>query len=65
MACRLKASYSCPAVADYSISLDKEREQDKYLLGKEILRDVYMLGKCDGLVAGLSSIPIIARAFKN
>ncbi len=43
----------------------KEREQDKYLLGKEILRDVYMLGKCDGLVAGLSSIPIIARAFKK
>lgn len=43
----------------------KKREKNKYLLGKEILRDVYMLGECAGLVAGLSSVPIIARAFKK
>lgn len=42
-----------------------ERQNNSYLLGKEILRDVYMLGNCDGLVAGLSNITIIARAIKR
>jgi hypothetical protein len=41
-----------------------DREYNNYYLGLEILRDVYTLGNCDGLLAGLSNVSIIARAFK-
>lgn len=41
------------------------RENHKYYLGMEILKDVYTLGQCDGLVAGVSNVSIIARVIKQ
>lgn len=42
-----------------------KRENHKYYLGMEILKDVYTLGQCDGLVAGVSNVSIIARVIKQ
>lgn len=41
------------------------RRNNKYYLGMEILKDVYTLGHCDGLVAGGSNVSIIARVMKK
>lgn len=41
------------------------RENNKYYLGMEILKDVYTLGHCDGFVAGCSNVSIIARVIKR
>ncbi len=41
------------------------RQNNKYYLGMEILKDVYTLGHCDGLVAGFSNVAIIARVIKK
>lgn len=43
----------------------ERRERHKYLLGREMLKDLYMLGRCDGLVAGLSNVSVMARAIKR
>lgn len=42
-----------------------KRKNNKYYLGMEILKDVYTLGHCDGLVAGFSNVSIIARVIKR
>lgn len=42
-----------------------ERKDNKYLLGMEILKDVFTLGNCDGLLAGFSNVSIMARAIKE
>lgn len=42
----------------------QNREHNNFYLGMEILKDVYTLGNCDGLLAGLSNVSIMARAFK-
>lgn len=41
------------------------REQHHYKLGLEVLRDVYTLSKCDGLIAGLSQVSRAAQLFKK
>lgn len=41
------------------------RKNNKYYLGMEILKDVYTLGHCDGLIAGISNVSIIARVIKK
>lgn len=41
------------------------RENHKFLLGYEVLRDMYSLATCDGLVAGLSQVSICARMTKK
>lgn len=41
------------------------RKYHKYLLGREIIRDYYTLGMCDGLIAGNSNVAICARIVKN
>ena len=41
------------------------RHNNKYYLGMEILKDVYTLGNCYGLVAGFSNVSIIARVIKR
>lgn len=41
------------------------RENHKYLLGCEILRDVYTLAKCNGLVAGMSQVSLAVRILKR
>lgn len=42
-----------------------ERENHRYLLGVEVLRDVHSMAECDGLVAGLSQVSYAARIQKK
>lgn len=42
-----------------------ERENHHYLLGYEVLRDMYTLSSCSGLVAGLSQVSYAARICKR
>lgn len=44
---------------------NEDRENHKYNLGKEVLRDAYALSKCDGLIAGLSQVSFGARIIKK
>lgn len=41
------------------------RDKHKYLLGKEILFDAFILSACDGLVSSTSNVTEFARAFNN
>lgn len=41
-----------------------ERENNGYYLGWEVLRDVYTLAACNGLVSGLSQVSFYARIVK-
>ena len=41
------------------------RENHHYLLGYEVLRDMYTLAACDGLIAGLSQVSYAARIQKK
>lgn len=40
------------------------REHHHYKLGLEVIRDVYTLATCDGIIAGLSNVSIFARIIK-
>ncbi len=42
-----------------------ERENHQYLLGLEVLRDMYTLTACEALVAGISQVSLMARVFKK
>lgn len=44
---------------------NKQRNNHRFLLGYEVLRDTYSLAACDGLVAGLSQVSICARMMKK
>ncbi len=51
---------------DVSVAfIDNERANHRYLLGKEILRDVFSLSLCDGLVGGVSQVTFCANLFKK
>lgn len=41
-----------------------ERNRHKYRLGLEVLRDMYTLAMCDGLVAGISQVAVCAQINK-
>ncbi len=41
-----------------------DRENHHYKLGLEVLRDMYTLAACDGIIAGLSNVSIFARIVK-
>ena len=43
---------------------ERTRENDGFLLGREVLRDMYALSICKGLVAGLSQVSFMARITK-
>lgn len=45
--------------------LDNQRENHKYLLGKEVLRDVYCLSKCNSFVGGRSNVAYAAIILNN
>lgn len=47
-----------------AFSLDG-RENHKYLLGLEVLRDVYTLSLCEGLIAGISQVAYCAQIMKK
>lgn len=42
-----------------------ERKNHHYLLGLEVLRDMYSLASCDGLVAGISQVSNCARIMRK
>lgn len=44
---------------------ENKRENHHYKLGLEVLRDMYTLSACDGLIAGLSQVSYAARIQKN
>ena len=41
------------------------RKNHHYLLGLEVLRDQYMLTRCEGLVCGISNLTLSARIMRN
>jgi hypothetical protein len=41
------------------------RRLHKYRLGYEVIRDVYTLAECDGLICGQSQVPILSRIVKS
>ncbi len=41
--------------------MHSERENHNYLLGIEVLRDIYTLSRCGGLVAGMSNVSRLAE----
>lgn len=43
---------------------EKNRENHKYRLGLEVIRDMYTLALCDGLVAGVSQVAVCAQMNK-
>lgn len=48
-----------------SVAFSKSsRKQHRYLLGLEVIRDMYTLSKCVGLVAGISQVAICAQMHK-
>lgn len=44
--------------------MKNERVNHKYLLGLEVIRDMYTLSMCDALIAGISQVSICARINK-
>ncbi len=44
---------------------ENARENHKYLLGLEVLRDVMSLASCSGLIAGLSNVSLASRVIKT
>lgn len=42
-----------------------DRKHHRYLLGLEVLRDQYMLTRCDGLVCGISNLTLSARMMRR
>ena len=45
--------------------IEKERENHHYLLGLEIIRDVYTLAACNGFVCGMSYVSFIVQILKR
>ena len=43
---------------------ERDRKDHHYRLGYEVIRDVYTLAECDGIIAGLSNVSIFARIIK-
>lgn len=41
-----------------------KRDRNKYLLGLEVIRDMYTLSLCEGLIAGISQVAICAQIHK-
>lgn len=44
---------------------ENERKYHHYKLGFEVLRDMYVLSMCDGLIGGLSQVSLFAQLFKK
>lgn len=43
---------------------ENTRKNHRYLLGLEVIRDMYTLSACDGIVAGLSNVSLFANIVK-
>ena len=46
------------------VHMMEHKEEDKYGLGREVLRDMLTLSKCSGLIAGLSNVSKFVRIWK-
>lgn len=46
-------------------TLDKQRKNHKYLLGEEVITDMYLLSKCDVLVCGPSNVAFAAIIYNH
>lgn len=57
-----RASKGSTTLAIFDSSI--QRENNHYLLGLEVLRDMMTLASCDGLIAGLSNISLAAEITK-
>lgn len=56
----------CRSDSDVSVAFSRsERENHHYLLGYEVIRDMYTLAACSGLLAGLSQVVTCARIVKE
>lgn len=56
----------CRGNTDVSVAFSKNtRQYHHYKLGLEVIRDMYTLSKCDGLIAGMSQVSTMARIFKR
>lgn len=44
---------------------NSERENHHYKLGEELIRDVYTLAKCSGIICGMSYVSIMAQIIKE
>ena len=56
----------CRSEDNQSVAFSKsERKQHHYLLGLEVLRDMYTLANCKGLVSGMSQVSNMARIMKR
>lgn len=44
--------------------LNNSRRNNQYLLGLEVIRDMYTLSMCDGLVCGISQVAVCAQMHK-
>ena len=45
--------------------IETDRESNHYKLGYEVLRDMYTLARCDGLIAGLSQVALTTQVIKK
>lgn len=65
----VKLKYYCDTVRgdqDQSVAFsNNSRENHRYLLGLEVLRDMYTLACCDSLISGVSQVSLMARIFKK
>ncbi len=56
----------CRSDGNRSVAFSKsDRRCHHYLLGREIVRDMYTLSLCDGLVAGKSSVSYMSNLYKH
>lgn len=46
------------------VHMMEHKDEDKYGLGREVLRDMLTLSKCSGLIAGLSNVSKFVRIWK-
>ena len=44
--------------------MEHEREEQKYYLGREVLRDMMTLSCCDGFIAGMSNVSMFTRIWR-
>ena len=44
---------------------ESDRDNNQFLLGYEVLRDMYTLAACDSIISGISMVNIIARVAKK
>ena len=60
-----KSTYRADNSTTSLIFSDNSRNNHKYKLGVEVLRDMYTMSMTDGLICGLSNVPTAAKWYKK